>query len=88
MAFTATDVTSEPRSMSVGPLKVQMLKWSAISGDTTGTITCDKLYSVQHVIIDGGLVMTAAPTFATNVVTLAFTDPVASIFGDILVFGK
>lgn len=88
MAFAAVDSTSEPRSYSVGPQKIQILTWSAISGDTSGTVTCDRLSSVQHIIMDGGLILNAAPTFATNVVTLAFNDPAASVYGTLIVFGK
>lgn len=88
MAFAATDSTSEGRSFSVGPLKMQILTFSAASGDTSGTVTCDRLYSVQHIIMDGGLTLTAAPTFATNVVTLAFNDPAATVYGTIVVYGN
>ncbi len=88
MAFVVTDSTGEGRAISIGPAKIQLMTWAAASGDTSGTVTCDKLYSVSHIIIDGGLIMNAAPTFATNVVTLAFNDPVATVKGDIIVFGK
>ena len=88
MAFAAVDSTSDGRKFSQGPVNMQIMTWSAISGDTSGTITADRMSSVSHVIIDGGLVMNAAPTYATNVVTLAFNDPVASVYGTILVFGK
>jgi hypothetical protein len=88
MAFVATDATGESRAMSLGPLKAQLLTWAAISGDTSGTVTADKLYLAQHIIIDGGLVMSAAPTFSGNVVTLAFNDPTATVKGDIIVLGK
>lgn len=88
MAFAAIDSTSEPRKFSQGPVNMQIMTWSAISGDTSGTVTADRLSSVSHIIIDGGLVMSAAPTYSSNAVTLAFNDPVASVFGTILVFGK
>ena len=88
MAFAATDSTTEPRKFSIGPLDMQILTWSAISGDVSGTITADRLSSISHIIIDGGLVMNAAPTYATNVATLSFNDPVASVYGTILAFGK
>lgn len=88
MAFVATDATGESRAMSLGPLKAQLLTWAAASGDTSGTITADKLYLVQAVIIDGGLVMSAVPSFSGNVVTLAFNDPAATVKGDIMVLGK
>lgn len=88
MAFAAVDSTSEPRKFSQGPVNMQILTWSCISGDTSGTVTCDRLSNVSHIIIDGGLVMNAAPTYSTNVVTLAFNDPVASVYGTLMVFGK
>ncbi len=88
MAFAAVDNTSEPRPFSQGPVNMQLMTWSAISGDTSGTITADRLHTVSHIIIDGGLVMNAAITYSGNVATLAFNDPVASVFGDIMVFGK
>jgi len=88
MAFAAVASTSEPRGFSVGPQKVQLLTWSCISGDTSGSVTADKLYSVSHILMDGGLIFNAAPTFSGNVVTLAFNDPAASVYGSIMVVGK
>lgn len=88
MAFAATASTSEPRGFSVGPQKMQVMTWTAISGDTSGTVTADKLSSVSHILIDGGLVLNAAPTYATNVITLAFNDPAASVFGTLIAVGR
>lgn len=87
MAFAATNSTKEPRSFSIGPVKVQILTYSAASGDTSGTITADKLSRVDHVIVDGGLTNTAAPSVSGNVATLAFADPAADIFGTIICIG-
>lgn len=88
MAFAAVDSTSEPRSFSIGPLKIQILTWTCASGDTSGTITADRLEDAFHVIIDGTMDYTAAPTFSGNQVTLAFTDPVANRFGTAIVIGR
>jgi hypothetical protein len=88
MAFAAVDSTAEGRSFSIGPVKIQILTWSAASGDTSGTITADRLQYAQHVIIDGKIAHTSAPTFSGNVVTLAFADPVATVYGTAIVFGK
>jgi fluoride ion exporter CrcB/FEX len=88
MAFAATLSTKEPRSFSIGPLKVQIYTYAVASADTSGTITCVGLSSVKHVIIDGPCgIATTAPTFATNVVTLAFVDPAATRYGTAIVFG-
>lgn len=88
MAFSASDSTSEPRSFSLGPVKVQILTYTAASGDTSGTITADALSSAQHVLLDGGLALTSAPSMSGNVVTLAFANPGANRAGTILVLGK
>lgn len=88
MAFAATASTAEPRSYSTGPLKEQIFTWSVASGDTSGTITATQLTSISHVIIDGGLIFTAAPSFSGNVVTLAFNDPAATNYGTCIVIGR
>jgi len=88
MAFATTDSVSEPRSFSIGPVKIQIVKFTAASGDTSGTITADRLTDVFHVILDGGLVYTAAPTYATNVATLAFKDPLGNAFGTAIIIGR
>lgn len=87
MAFAATGSTAENRAFSEGPLKVQLMTWSAASGDTSGTVTCDRLSRVMHIFVSGGLKMTAAPTYTTNVATLAFADPGATVYGTIIAFG-
>lgn len=88
MAFAAVASTKEARSFSIGPYKVQILTFSVASGDTSGTVTADALSSVDHILLDGGLTLTAAPTVATNVVTLAFVNPAATRYGTCLVFGR
>ena len=88
MAFAATDLVSEPRSFSLGPLKMQVLTYSALSGDTSGSVVADRLQYATAILIDGGLQQTAAATFSGNTVTLAFNDPAASIYGSIVVLGR
>lgn len=88
MALTATMLAAEPRSFSDGPLKKQFFTYTAISGDTSGTITLDRLSLVLAIFMDGGLVNTAAPTFATNVATVAFADPLANAFGSGYAVGR
>lgn len=87
MAFAATASTKESRAFSIGPLKVQLFTYTAASGDTSGTITATRMHDVKHVMIDGKIAHTAAPTFSGNVVTLAFADPLANAFGTIIVLG-
>jgi hypothetical protein len=87
MALTATNLSAEPRAWSVGPLKVQLITFSVANGDTSGTITCDKLSSVVFAHVSG-ITQTAAPTFSTNVITLAFVDPTATRHGQCIAFGR
>lgn len=75
MALVTTDSSSSPRSHSIGPLKQQIVKLTAASGDTSGTVTADKLSRIVAIIAPSAMVLTAAPTYATNVATLAFTVP-------------
>ncbi len=88
MAFAAVASTKEPRSFSIGPLKIQLFTWSAASADTTGTITATALQEALHVVVDGKCLHSAAPTFSGNVVTLAFADPAATVYGTAVVIGK
>ena len=87
MAVVVTNSTLEPRSYSVGPIKIQLLNFSVASGDTTAVITADGLTSVGHISVSG-LNLTAAPTFSGNQITLAFVDPAATRYGSIKVYGK
>lgn len=89
MAFAATAVSTNGlnRSQSIGPNKIQVLNWSVASGDTSGTITADALSAVFQVILSGGLSQTAAPTYSGNVVTLAFADPAATLYGQVICIG-
>ena len=86
MAITVANVTAEPRSFSVGPLKQQILDFSAASGATGGTATADALSEVKWCIV-AGVVQTAAPTMSGNVITIAFTDPAATVYGQIIAMG-
>lgn len=79
MALTATASTQEARSFATGPLKVQLLTYTVASGDTSGTVTATRLTRASQIIIgEGSITLTAAPTFATNVATLAFTVPTST----------
>jgi hypothetical protein len=64
------------------------MTYSVASGDTSGTITATHINTVTSVLIDGGLVLTAAPTFSGRTVTLAFIDPAATVYGTIIVRGR
>lgn len=76
MAITTTNSTALSTGWSNANLKYQLLDWSALSGATSGTVTADGISRILHILVLGGkLRHSAAPTFATNVATLAFTVP-------------
>lgn len=87
MAITAAAVSAAPPSWSNGPWKNQVIDFSAASGATGGTATATNLSEVQWCIVSG-VVQTAAPTFSGNVVTIAFADPAATVYGQIVCFGR
>lgn len=88
MAFVASDVTTSglERSWSLGPVKTQVMTWTAASGDTSGTITVKGLTTIFHLQLTG-CTQTALPTYSGNVATVAFADPVATVFGQIIALG-
>ena len=87
MAFAAVASVPEPRSFSIGPKKVQIFTWSAASADVSGTVTATCLSRIDEIIMGGSLVLTAAPTFSTNVATLAFADPADDVYGTLICIG-
>lgn len=87
MALSGSSPSNESRSYSIGPQKIQQLNISAANGDTSGTLTFDRLSSIDFVIVSG-LIMSAAPTFSGNVATLAFADPLATVYGQVIAFGR
>ncbi len=88
MAFTASALTTNGlnRSQSIGPNKIQVMTWTAGNGDTSGTITADALSEVFQVILTG-CTQTAAPTYSGNVATVAFADPAATVYGQVICIG-
>lgn len=87
MALAATSPTNESRAYSIGPQKIQQKNLSVASADVSGTVTMDRLSSIDFVMVSG-LALTAAPTFSGNVITLAFVDPAATRYGSIVAYGK
>ena len=87
MAFVATNSTKQPAAFSIGPKKMQIMTYAAASADVSGTITADGLSQLQHVIVDGKILQTSVATYATNVATLTFADPAATVVGTIICIG-
>ena len=88
MAFTSTlkKVNGSAFGHSIGPVAVEYWDCSAASGDTSGTITSN-LHSIVHVEMMG-VVQSALPSVSGSTITLAFTDPAATVYGHCRVYGK
>lgn len=85
----ALAVTAPVRAYSIGPVKQAEYAYTALSGDTSGSFTVGMMSQIDTVIVTGGMRLSAAPTIAGNVVTLAFVDPsTGGLFGTIEVHGK
>jgi hypothetical protein len=88
MAFAAASISALPSHLSFGPKKVEIQSISAVSGDTSGTITASALSRVDAVVVcGGGFKLSAQPTISGTSVTLAYADPVANIAGAVILIG-
>ena len=76
MAITVTDSTSQAPAFSVGPRRLQLVDFVALSGATSGTVTASNLGVLEQVVIgEASMKRTAADTFSGRTATLAFTVP-------------
>lgn len=87
MAMTGTNLSTEPRAFSLGPIKIQLVTFSVANADTSGTLTFDRLTNV-FLVVATGLTHTAAPTYSGNVATFTFADPTATRYGQAIAFGR
>lgn len=84
-----TALSADPASWSLGPFKVEIQAIAVVSGDTGATVTATQLSRVDFAVVCGGPVtLTAQPTYSGAVATLAFTDPAANRFLQVVLFGK
>lgn len=82
-------VTLAPRAYSIGPVKQVVGTFTAVSGDTTGTVAVTTLSTIDYVEVTGGMRLTAAPVITGNSIALAFVDPsTGGYFGSIMIHGK
>ena len=87
MPFVASNLSGDAgRAWAIGPKKIQLMSWAAASGDTTGTLTADSLVRIDQVILVG-LTQGSQPVITGNSATVAFTNPAATVVGQIIVIG-
>lgn len=87
MAVTIERVQFEPSVSQIGPLKLQLLSFTAESGDTSAEITCSALITLVHFEISG-VTQTSAPQLSGNVATIAFLNPGRTVYGNIRAYGR
>lgn len=71
-----------------GPIKVQLMDMPLVSGNTSATATATRLSEVDYAILVADVTQTAVPTYSGNVATFTFTDPAATVKGQVILFGK
>ncbi len=86
-AATASTALAYP-AFSVGPVRMQIMDISIVSGDDGATATADRLSKVDYAVLIGDVRQTAVPTYSGNVATFAFADPAATVKGTVILFGK
>lgn len=80
-----TQFGSTPKA-SIGVKHIEIQEMPVVSGNVSATVTASSLSRVDYAIVIG-VTQTAYPTYAGAVVTLAFTDPVATLKCWVILFG-
>ena len=92
MAFAQVTLTNNlSRAVSLGPVKIEVVNYTAISADTTGTVTSKYLHEIDAVIVDGlqCSAQVISNTYPAASVALTFTAvPVTGAAGTIILIGK
>ena len=86
-ASASTAAVNYPRTFSLGPVKIQFFDVTHISGDTTCTITGDRMHTAIWGFLASSVVQTAAPTYSGAAITYTFTNPAASVYAQAVIFG-
>lgn len=80
-------LTYGARTYSIGPVMQQQVTYSVLSTDTSMVLTMPSLHIAESVFVPG-LVLTAAPIYSNNTVTLSFNVNTQITYGTIVVHGK
>lgn len=83
----ATASSNLPQTISLGITKMQVFDVAHVSGDTTLVVTGDRMNRVQWAILASSVVQTAAPSISGASVTFTFTDPAATVKGQVILLG-
>ena len=75
MAVTVAYLADASTRFSAKEGKVRFFTVTAVDDATGGTIPIPGMETVLGCVISGTFTFTAAPTYAGNVITIAFADP-------------
>jgi len=87
-ASTVSTAISSAGKRSIGDVNMEIHDIGIVSGDTGATATAKSLSRVDYAILVANVTQTAAPTYSSNVATFTFTDPVATVKGSVILFGR
>lgn len=73
---------------SIGDVMMEIHDIGIVSGDTGATATASSLSRVDYAILIANVRQSAVPSVATNVATFTFADPVATVKGHVILFGR
>lgn len=74
---------------SIGDIFIEIQDVALVSGNVSATVTASSLSRIDYCVwCGGGTGLTAVITYSGNTATLAFTDPVATIKGSVILFGR
>jgi hypothetical protein len=83
----ATAAANIGRTWSLGPVKIQLFDVPHVSGDTTCTVTGDRMNTALFGLLASSVVQTSAPSYSGATATFTFTDPAATVKGQAILIG-
>lgn len=87
-AATAITALGSAAARSIGDVKLEIMDIGMVSGDTGATATASSLARVDYAILIANVRQSAAPTISGATATFTFADPVATVKGHVLLFGR
>lgn len=86
-AAAASTALGHP-ARSIGDIKMEIMDIGIVSGDTGATAAASGLSRVDYAILVANVTQTAVPTYSGKTATFTFTDPVATVKGSVILFGR
>lgn len=90
MSIAASSVTTKlgAPKRSIGDIMMEIHDISIVSGDVGATATGSQMSRVDYAILIADVSQSAVPTYSGSVATFTFADPVATVKGSVILFGR